>query len=68
MADKQSAKKPPSPGKIIVLGAAATTLALFNMYSGGEAPSQGVLILQYLFLGLGLIGLAGGAIMMMSQK
>jgi len=68
MTDKQTAKKPPSPGKIIVLGLAATGLGLFNMFSGGEAPSQGVLILQYLFLGLGVIGLAGGFFMLMSQK
>ena len=57
-------KKPTSPGKIMLMGAIATALAVFNMASNSEAPSQTLAILQYLLLALGLIGLAGGLFMM----
>jgi hypothetical protein len=60
--------KKPSSGKIILLGALATALAIFNLSSGGEAPSQAVLILEYIFLAGGLIALIGGVIMMAAQR
>lgn len=57
--------KQASPGKIALIGAGATALALFNMATnGGEAPSQAVLLLQYVCLGAGLLALAGGLFMM----
>ena len=58
-------KKPSNPGKIALMGAIATGLALFNMFSGGgEAPSQALLFLQYVLLACGLIALVGGLFMM----
>jgi hypothetical protein len=57
-----------NPGKIALIGAAATVLALINMSAGGEAPSSAVRMLEYLFLAGGLVGLAGGLFMMMTQK
>ena len=70
MTDNPSSKrKPSSPGKIALLGAGATALAVFNMATNGsEAPSQGVMILQYICLGLGLLALVGGLIMMAAAK
>ena len=72
MSDKPGGKteaKKPNPGKIVLMGAVATALGVFNLATNGsEAPSQGVLILQYVLLAGGLIGLAGGLIMMMSAK
>ena len=71
MADNQSGKpekKPTNPGRIALIGAVATGLALFNMATNTEAPSQAVMIMQWFFLALGLIGLGGGLIMLMSQK
>lgn len=59
----KSAKKPSSPGRIALMGAVATGLAVFNMMGGGETPSQGVMILQYVLLAGGLIALAGGLVM-----
>ena len=57
-------KKQSSPGKIVLMGAIATVLAVFNMATNSEAPSQALAILQYVLLALGLIGLAGGLFMM----
>jgi len=72
MSDNQSGKlqrKQSSPGKIALMGAVATGLGVFNLVTnGGEAPSQAVMILQYGLLGLGLVGLAGGLIMMATAK
>ena len=70
MTDNPSSKrKPSSPGKIALLGAGATALAVFNMATNGaEAPSQGVLILQYVCLAGGLLALVGGLIMMATAK
>jgi hypothetical protein len=71
MTDNQtgkSEKKPLSPGKITLIGAGATVLAIINLSTGTEAPSQGVLILEYAALAGGLIALVGGLVMMMTQK
>ncbi len=61
MSDNQSSKPEPkkaNAGKIALLGASATALAVFNMATNGsEAPSQAAMILQY-------AALAGGVIMM----
>jgi len=61
MSGNQNGKTEPkkaNPGKIALIGAGATALAVFNMATNGsEAPSQAVVILQY-------AGLAGGLIMM----
>ena len=62
-ASKSAASKT-NPTKIVLLGAVATALALFNLMSGGEAPSFAVRVLEYAFLAAGLIALAGGLIMM----
>ena len=67
MSKEQNGKtaKKPNPGKIVLMGAGATVLAVFNIMSNGpEAPSQGVMILQYALLGCGLFALVGGLIMM----
>ena len=71
MSDEQGGKKQPTysnPSKILLLGAAATVLALINMSAGGEAQSMPVRILEYVFLACGLIGLIGGLVMMMTQR
>jgi hypothetical protein len=61
-------KKKPNPGRIALLGAGATVLAIINMSTDTEAPSQAVLILEYTALAGGLLALIGGLIMMMMQK
>jgi hypothetical protein len=67
-AANETAKKP-NPGKIVLMGAGATALAVFNILSNGpEAPSQGVMILQYALLACGLFALLGGLIMMGTAK
>jgi hypothetical protein len=71
MTDNQtskSKKKPASPGKITLIGAGATVLAIINLSTNTEAPSQGVLILEYAALAGALIALVGGLAMMMTQK
>jgi hypothetical protein len=67
MSTKQSGKpaKTSNPRKIALIGAFGTALGVINIMSNGaEAPSQGVMILQYGALGLGLLALVGGLIMM----
>jgi hypothetical protein len=68
MRDNQSGKTEPkkaNPGKIALIGAGATALAVFNMATNdSEAPSQAVMILQYVWLAGGLLALVGGLIMM----
>ena len=61
-------KKQTSGGKVALIGAAGTAIAMFNMLPGGEAPSAPVLVLQYILLAAGLIGFVGGLIMMAAQK
>ena len=63
-------KKQSNPRRIALIGAGATALAVVNMMTNGpEAPSQGVVILQYAALAGGLFALVGGLIMMaMAQK
>jgi hypothetical protein len=57
------------PGhRIAVIGAGATALAVFNMWSDSEAPSLPLLILEYGALALGLFALVGGLIMMATRK
>ena len=62
-------RKPSSPGKIALIGAGATTLAVFNIATNGsEAPSQAVMIMQYAALAGGLFALVGGLIMMATAR
>lgn len=71
MTDNQTAKsgkKQANPGRIALIGAGATVLAIINLSTNAEAPSQGVLILEYAALAGGLFALVGGLIMMMSQR
>jgi hypothetical protein len=70
MRDRQDAqpKKSTNPRKIALLGAAGTILAIIDMSSGGEAASRGVVILQYVFLACGLVGLFGGLVMMTTPQ
>jgi len=68
MSDEQKRKDYSPAGKVVLIGAAATVLALINMSAGGAAPSVAVRFLEYAVLTGGLIALAGGLIMMMSQK
>jgi succinate-acetate transporter protein len=72
MSDRQGgkpARKQSSPGKIALMGAGATALAVFNMMTNGsEAPSQAVMILQYAALAGGLLALVGGLIMMATAR
>jgi hypothetical protein len=64
----ETAKKP-NPGKIVLMGAGATALAVFNIMSNGpEAPSQGAMILQYALLACGLFALVGGLVMTGTAK
>jgi len=66
---RKSERKQSSPGKIALMGAVATALAVFNLATNGsEAPSHALLLVQYILLGAGLLGLAGGLIMMASSK
>lgn len=68
MSEDQNVKtrnRPSNPGKIVLFGAGATALAVVNMMTNGaEAPSQGVMILQYGALAGGLLALIGGLLMM----
>lgn len=70
MSDNQSgttASKPTkkgTPGRIVLIGAIGTSLAIINLLTNSEAPSQALAILQYTALALGLIALVGGLIMM----
>jgi hypothetical protein len=71
MSDEQSGKsqaRRSTPGKVALLGAGATALAVLNMSIGSEAEPQAVLILQYAALGGGLLALVGGLIMMFAQR
>ena len=54
--------------RTVLLGAGATVLALINMWTGSEAQTQPVLILEYLALAGGLFALVGGLILMMTQR
>ena len=53
-----------SPGRIALIGAIGTALAIINLATNSEAPSSAVGMLQYIALGLGLLALVGGLIMM----
>jgi hypothetical protein len=68
MSDDQSdniKNKQSNPGRIALFGAGATALAAVNMMTNGvEAPSQGVMILQYAGLAGGLFAMIGGLLMM----
>jgi hypothetical protein len=62
-------KTKPNSGKIIMIGGIGTALAILNFATrGAEAQSQGVVILEYLCLALGLFALVGGIIMKMNEK
>jgi hypothetical protein len=71
MSENQSGKpekKKTNSGRLALIGATATALAIFNMWPGGEAPSQAVAILQWIFLAGGLIGLGGALVMFLSAE
>jgi hypothetical protein len=71
MTDNQAAKsgkKQASTGRIVLIGAIGTVLAIINLSTNAEAPSQGVLILEYVALAGGFLALVGGLVMMMTQK
>jgi hypothetical protein len=70
MTGNQSGKRKQSnPGRVALIGAGATALAVFNIATNGsEAPSQAVMILQYAGLAGGLFALAGGLIMIASAR
>ena len=71
MTGEQSGKSEPkkaNPGKIALIGGGATVLAIFNIASNTEAPSQAVMILEYAGLIGGLVALAGGLIMMATAR
>jgi hypothetical protein len=71
MSDDQGGKKQltySTAGKVVLVGAAATVLALINMSAGGEASSTAVRFLEYAVLTAGLVALGGGLIMMMRRK
>ncbi len=62
--DDKADKKRATARYIALLGAGATTLAVFNMMTNGaEAPSSAVMMLQYAALMGGLFALIGGLIM-----
>jgi hypothetical protein len=66
--DDTPAKKS-SPGRIVLMGAVATGLAVFNMATNGpEAPSQALVILDWFFLACGVVALGGGLVMMLQGK
>jgi hypothetical protein len=56
------------PGRIVLIGALATGLAILNMSIGSEAPSRAVMALQYVFIAGGLGALVGGFLLMASGK
>jgi len=69
MSDNQGGKSEKQRyGKIALVGAAATVLAIINLWGGGEAQSQPVLILEYIALAAGLFALIGGLILSMMQR
>lgn len=72
MAESPSPEKKSTPRKtwirVMLLGAVAVVLGIFNMASNTEAPSQAVAVLQYGALGLGALALVGGLIGVLSTK
>ena len=65
MTDNQSKPtKTGNPGRIALIGAIGTGLAIINLATNSEAPSSAVGMLQYIALGLGLVALIGGLIAM----
>lgn len=72
MSGNRSGKTEPkkaNPSKIALISAGATALAVFNMATNGsEAPSQAVMIMQYIGLAGGLFALVGGLIMMAAAR
>lgn len=70
MTDIETSKAPAKRhgGRIALIGAAATALAVLNIASDTEAQSTAVLILEYGALALGLFALIGGLIMTLLQR
>lgn len=70
MSDIESSKSPPKRmgGRIALLGAGATALAVLNIAVDTEAQSTAVLILEYGALSLGLLALIGGLIMTLLRR
>jgi hypothetical protein len=70
MSEVETGKSPPKRlgGRIALLGAGATALAVLNIAVDTEAQSTGVLVLEYGALSLGLLALCGGLIMTLVQR
>lgn len=70
MSDLESFQSPPKRhgGRIALIGAAATALAILNVAVDTAAQSTPVLILEYGALSLGLIALIGGLMMTLLQR
>jgi hypothetical protein len=71
--ESSAAESSPSPakrhgGRIALLGAGATALAILNIAIDTEAQSMPVLILEYGALSLGLLALIGGLMMTLLQR
>ena len=54
--------------KIMLLSVGTLALNFYDMATRTEAPSQAVAILEYVFVGCALVGLAGALVMLASQK
>ena len=70
MSDIEGSKSPPKRrgGRIALIGAGATALAILNIAVDTEAQSMRVLILEYGALSLGLLALIGGLMMTLLQR
>ena len=70
MSDIDSSQSPPKRlgGRIALLGAGATAIAVLNIAIDTEAQSTAVLVLEYGALSLGLLALIGGLIMTLLQR
>jgi hypothetical protein len=55
-------------GRTALISGAVSCWLIYDMATASEAPSQGVMILQYGLLALSLIGLIGSVIMLANRK
>lgn len=53
-----------NPRTTAILSAVAVVLLSFSIFGGGERPSSALATLQYVLLGLALVGLVGSLIKM----
>jgi hypothetical protein len=64
MSDNQSGKW----GKLALINAAVSAWIVYDLSTATEAPRQAVMVMQYAFLTLSLIGLAGSLFKLASEK